>query len=525
MNNFFAQKLKHFLPLVLGVMIVWPHFVLAQETGNNQSNAQNSIPTCQIPDQCRTSGFFSRGRGFIRLQQQLVTECRYAETMARSIEYANQYPTQFPNKYQNTNNEEGFGAPWYEVQIAAFSGLAEQVPEVGCTKKKYNELSDQLRNYRYDFSRTIHQDAIAWQQAAGARGDRDFDRLFYGIDTAVAEKFSNESQHDLAKNEIFGFVRPTDIYNPNIAAIPNSQSVFGFGKGDKAYILGQETNLKNYAPAETDGKEQFRTFMETLFDFIRRALLPVAFFIIVFMGAELFMGGRSSSEETIEKKKKQLNGVVLGTLFFALAITIVDFVVFGNEGEIFRDDAVITSTGEFVSYVPNVDRSTQFAKQGFWELEGIFDYFISLIVIFAVMFLVIAALRMTLGGANTETTANTKRRITYTILGIALLISARPILNIFTTGEGQFSTPRATPIVEFMLKWADYILGFLGILAVVSIVYGGIRLVLHFGDDEAVSQAKKVIQYAVIGLIIAFSAWTIINYFANPSATGLQTGF
>ena len=51
-----------------------------------------------------------------------------------------------------------------------------------------------------------------------------------------------------------------------------------------------------------------------------------------------------------------------------------------------------------------------------------------------------------------------------------------------------------------------------GILAVIMLIWGGIRYVLAGGDSGAVSSAKKTILYAVVGLIVAILAYAIVNF-------------
>ena len=48
-------------------------------------------------------------------------------------------------------------------------------------------------------------------------------------------------------------------------------------------------------------------------------------------------------------------------------------------------------------------------------------------------------------------------------------------------------------------------------LAVIVIVYGGIRLMTAGGSEEGVKKGKDAITNAVIGIVIALSAWVIIN--------------
>lgn len=51
-----------------------------------------------------------------------------------------------------------------------------------------------------------------------------------------------------------------------------------------------------------------------------------------------------------------------------------------------------------------------------------------------------------------------------------------------------------------------------GILAVIMLIWGGIRYILSGGDSGAVSSAKKTILYAVVGLIVAILAYAIVNF-------------
>lgn len=53
---------------------------------------------------------------------------------------------------------------------------------------------------------------------------------------------------------------------------------------------------------------------------------------------------------------------------------------------------------------------------------------------------------------------------------------------------------------------------FVGILAVIMIIAGGIRYVISTGDSSKVKAAKDTIMYSVVGLIVALLAWTIVSY-------------
>ena len=53
---------------------------------------------------------------------------------------------------------------------------------------------------------------------------------------------------------------------------------------------------------------------------------------------------------------------------------------------------------------------------------------------------------------------------------------------------------------------------FVGIIAVVMIIIGGVKYMTSMGDPGKVQSAKNTILYSVIGLIVAVSAFAIVNF-------------
>lgn len=52
----------------------------------------------------------------------------------------------------------------------------------------------------------------------------------------------------------------------------------------------------------------------------------------------------------------------------------------------------------------------------------------------------------------------------------------------------------------------------IGALSVVMLIYGGIRYTISSGDAARVTAAKNTIMYAIVGLIVAFLAFAIVNW-------------
>lgn len=59
-----------------------------------------------------------------------------------------------------------------------------------------------------------------------------------------------------------------------------------------------------------------------------------------------------------------------------------------------------------------------------------------------------------------------------------------------------------------------------GALAVIMIIFGGIRYATSGGNSSSVTAAKNTVLYAVVGLIIAFLAFAAVNWILGALIAG-----
>jgi uncharacterized membrane protein len=71
----------------------------------------------------------------------------------------------------------------------------------------------------------------------------------------------------------------------------------------------------------------------------------------------------------------------------------------------------------------------------------------------------------------------------------------------------QASDPRAVAA-----RIINVALGFLGIVAVVIVLYGGFMWMTAAGNEERISKAKQILTAGIIGLVIIVMAWAIASY-------------
>jgi len=61
----------------------------------------------------------------------------------------------------------------------------------------------------------------------------------------------------------------------------------------------------------------------------------------------------------------------------------------------------------------------------------------------------------------------------------------------------------------------NYLLGILGLVAVAFLIYAGILMVTAGGAEEQVTKARKIIMYAVAGIVIILLSYTIVTFVSS----------
>ncbi len=94
-------------------------------------------------------------------------------------------------------------------------------------------------------------------------------------------------------------------------------------------------------------------------------------------------------------------------------------------------------------------------------------------------------------------------------------------LNEVETGlNGTLGNSDPRTVVARIINFA---LGFLGVIAVVIILFGGFKWMTSAGNEDKVGEAKQMLGAGVIGLIIILAAWAVANFIIsnlNSAITG-----
>ncbi|MFA6588433.1 MAG: hypothetical protein WCT08_05185 [Patescibacteria group bacterium] len=67
----------------------------------------------------------------------------------------------------------------------------------------------------------------------------------------------------------------------------------------------------------------------------------------------------------------------------------------------------------------------------------------------------------------------------------------------------------------FIARILRYALGFLGIMALIMILYGGFLMLTSGGNADMIKKAKSTIIWAALGIVIIISSWQILSFILN----------
>lgn len=146
-----------------------------------------------------------------------------------------------------------------------------------------------------------------------------------------------------------------------------------------------------------------------------------------------------------------------------------------------------------------------------------------IIAIIAVIFMVIGGIMYMTSGGNETMVTRAKKTWTGAVIGLAIALAAptflKEIQNILggggTGGSADAWVSGALTIKEIAVKVLNLLLSIVGIIAMISLVIGGGMYLTAYGDEKRIDTAKKIITYAIIGIVVALAALVIVRQVNN----------
>ena len=100
----------------------------------------------------------------------------------------------------------------------------------------------------------------------------------------------------------------------------------------------------------------------------------------------------------------------------------------------------------------------------------------------------------------------------FALFTLIVFPAAAQIKTVNCGGLGITCTSDADGLKNSIISIVNIFLGLVGLVAVIVIIYAGVKYILARDEAKEASQAKTAILYAVIGLIVIGLAAAIVNF-------------
>ena len=141
-------------------------------------------------------------------------------------------------------------------------------------------------------------------------------------------------------------------------------------------------------------------------------------------------------------------------------------------------------------------------------LTGAMTTIKNVVAALAVLMIVVGGV-MYITSAGSNQTEAAKKTITFALVGLAITLAAPAFLKEVYEIVGTEDVPEGvgeTGLYEIAVSATQTILTFIGALSILMIVVGGVMYITNQTDT-----AKKIIKFAIIGLVVALTSLVMVN--------------
>ena len=166
-------------------------------------------------------------------------------------------------------------------------------------------------------------------------------------------------------------------------------------------------------------------------------------------------------------------------------------------------------------------------KAGLWQIVANIAVDITVVAAYLILgYVIYGGYLYTLSGGDPGKVATGKKTLTQAFIGLAIVMSANLIMSTIrillvqngnlsncdiTTGSGGGCVDPGN-LVGNLIGW---VISIAGIVSAIFLVYGGITYITSSGDPGKIKNAKNMILYSLIGLVIVALASIISAFVTN----------
>lgn len=257
------------------------------------------------------------------------------------------------------------------------------------------------------------------------------------------------------------------------------------------------------------GEEQAKSLIEGALRNVKAIVGTLAIVIIVLLALRMLLA--QGNEEDIKKYRTGMLWTIVGLALISLAADVAA-ILGPQDGGIIKDPNTILKRVQLFDYKVNI----------------VITFIKYLLGSIAVAFVLRNGLRLVTISSDEENVTQDKKNLAASAGGLVLIYLGDVIINrvlykvdksAYPGVEGvQPGVDPASGIAE-LIGFTNFIVYLTAPLAIGVMVAGGIMYITAAGDDDRMGRAKRMIISAIIGLIIIYGAFAIVNTFIPEDVT------
>lgn len=150
-------------------------------------------------------------------------------------------------------------------------------------------------------------------------------------------------------------------------------------------------------------------------------------------------------------------------------------------------------------------------------LGGILSAIQKIIVVLALVFIMIGAVMILTSAGNSGMVEKGKGAITMALVGLALGVAAPSLLKELSAiiGWGPGAAGPGLTLSQIAVNVLNFLLGTMGIVALVMLVIGAILYLTSAGDEDRIEKGKEIFKFSLIGVVLAMSSMILVKQIAQ----------
>jgi len=267
-------------------------------------------------------------------------------------------------------------------------------------------------------------------------------------------------------------------------------------------VIGEGTKLPGFdaghpSQAYQAGASNITSAMFYVMDFLKYIIGSIAVGMIIISAMKLIFAGKQI-DEVYPKQKEQIKYAIFGLIMIIIADSLVRQVLFGDAGEVYSTSSSLMAAGD----------------RGNAQIRGIYTFIQFLVASVAVLFFVIAGIRLVFSSGNPDNLTKAKKQMLWSGVGLIIAgISEFVVKGIIFPDQGT-RLPDLNAANHLIVRITNFASGFIATLSVIMLIYAGYLYVISIGGDK-IEKAKKVITGAIIGILVSMAAFGFVNTFVK----------